>query len=60
MQIRKVMTSYVVLLKQYTQLRIFPEILEQCSSNVAREMYIPREGYIKHTAVTNMTKQRMS
>ena len=32
------MTSWVVLLKQYnTQSRISPEILEQCSSNLAPE-----------------------
>ena len=38
------MTSYVVQLKQYNiQSRISPEILEQCSTNLAPEMYITKE-----------------
>ena len=38
------MTSKVVSLKQYnTQSRISPDILEQCSSNLAPEMYITKE-----------------
>ena len=41
MQLRKVMTPYVVSLKQYnTQSRISREILEQCSLNLAPKLYI--------------------
>ena len=44
MQMRKVTTSLVVPLKQYnTQSRISLEILKQCSSNLAQEMYIIKE-----------------
>ena len=44
MQMSKVMMSWVVPLKQYnTQSRISPETLEQCSSNLAPEMYITKE-----------------
>ena len=38
------MTSWVVQLKQNnTQSRMSPEILEQCSSNLAPDMYITKE-----------------
>ena len=44
MQMRDVMTSQIVPLKQYdTQSRISLEILKQCSSNLAPEMYITKE-----------------
>ena len=45
MQMRIVMTSWVVQLKQNnTQSRMSPEILEQCSSNLAPEMYIKKKS----------------
>ena len=45
MQMRKVMTSYVVSLRQYnTQSRISLEILKQCSLNLAPELYITNEA----------------
>ena len=44
MQMRKVMTSWVVSLKQHNiQLRITLEILKQCSSNLAPAVYITKE-----------------
>ena len=43
-QMREVMASLVVPLKQSnTQSRISPEILEQCSSNLAPESYITKK-----------------
>ena len=45
MQMKKVMISQVVSLKQYnTQSRISSEILEHCSSNLAPEMYIAKQN----------------
>ena len=44
MQMRKVMTSYVVPVKEYyTQSRISRGILKRCSSNLAPDMYITKE-----------------
>ena len=44
MQMREVMTSWIVPLKQYnTQSRISLEILKQCSLKLAPEMYITKE-----------------